>query len=178
MNPFDRVIFTVYSLFITLLFILFSAVMLGWAAPLILLRDVFYPGRPEVFWPLMAVVVLIGVRLFWVSIYRPQKSSHHVVLAENALGQVNLSLSAVEDLASKVAGRIHGVREVTSQMVEVPGGVGLKIQASVTPDINVPGASAEIQNMIKEKILEITGLQVSSVEVHIQSISVTKPRVE
>jgi hypothetical protein len=54
-NPFDRFILAVYSLFISVLFILFSAVMLGWPAPWILLRDVFYPGRPEVFWPVMAV---------------------------------------------------------------------------------------------------------------------------
>lgn len=178
MNLFDRVLLTAYSLFMTLLFILFSAVMLGWTVPLALLRDVFYPGRPEVFWPLMAVIILIGTRLFWASIYRPQKKSHHVVLAENALGQVNLSVSAVEDLANKVAGKIHGVKEVSSRMVGVPQGVGLKVQASVTPDINVPDASAEIQDMIKEKLFEITGLQVSSVEIHIQSISVKKPRVE
>jgi uncharacterized alkaline shock family protein YloU len=177
-NPFDRFILAVYSLFITVLFILFSTVMLGWPAPLFLLRDVFYPGRPEIFWPLMVIVVLIGVRLFWVSLYKPQRKTHHVVLAENALGQVNLSLSAVEDLSNKVAGKIHGVKEVSSQMVEVPQGVGLKIQASVTPDINVPSASAEIQNTIKEKVFDITGLLVSSVEVHIESISVTKPRVE
>lgn len=178
MNPFDRVILALYSLFITVLFILFSAVMLGWPAPLILLRDVFYPGRPEVFWPIMVVVILIGARLFWVSLYIPQRKTHHVVLAENALGQVNLSLSAVEDLSNKVAGKIHGVREVSSQMVEVSQGVGLKIRASVTPDINVPSASAEIQSTIKEKIFDITGLTVSSVEVHIESISATKPRVE
>ncbi len=178
MNPFDRVIFAVYSLFITLLFILISAVMLGWPSPWILLRDIFYPGRPEIFWPLMAIVILIGIRLIWVSIYRPQKNLRHVVLAENDLGQVNLSLSAVEDLANKAAGRIQGVKEVSSRMVGVPQGVGLKVQASVTPDINVPDASAEIQNTIKEKVFEVTGLQVSSVEVHIQSISVTKPRVE
>ncbi|MEG3070506.1 MAG: Asp23/Gls24 family envelope stress response protein [Candidatus Syntrophopropionicum ammoniitolerans] len=101
-----------------------------------------------------------------------------MVLAENALGQVNLSLSAVEDLANKVAGRINGVREVSSRIFGVPQGVGLKVRASVTPDINVPDVSAEMQNMIKEKVLEITGLQVSIVEVHIQSISVKKPRVE
>lgn len=178
MNPFDRVLLAVYSLFITLLFILFLAVMLGWTAPMFLLRDVFYPGRPEVFWPVMAAVVLIGIRLFWVSLYKPQKRSQHVVLADNALGQVNLALSAVEDLANKVTGKIHGVKEVSSQMVEVPQGVGLKIRASVTPDINVPSASAEIQNMVKEKVFDITGLLVSSVEVHIESISVTKPRVE
>lgn len=178
MNPFDRFILALYSLFITVLFILFSAVMLGWPAPLILLRDVFYPGRPEVFWPIMVVVILIGARLFWVSLYIPQRKTHHVVLAENALGQVNLSLSAVEDLSNKVAGKIHGVREVSSQMVEVSQGVGLKIRASVTPDINVPSASVEIQSTIKEKIFDITGLTVSSVEVHIDSISATKPRVE
>ena len=178
MSPFDRVIFTIYSIFITLSLILFSSVALGWKAPADLLRYVFHPGRPEVFWTLGAIVVLISIRLFWVSIFGAGKGGRHVVLAENALGQVNLSLSAVEDLANKVAGRIHGVREINSRIFGTPQGVGLKVRASVTPDINVPDVSTEMQNMIKEKVFEITGLQVSLVEVHIQSISVKKPRVE
>lgn len=178
MNAFDRILLALYSLFITLLFCLFSAVMLGWPAPLFFLRDVFYPGRPEVFWPLMAVVILVGIRLFWASLYKPQPKQQHVVLSENALGQVNVSLSAVQDLVDKVAGRVHGVKEVSSSLLSVPDGVGIKIRASVTPEINVPGVSAEIQKSVKDKVLEITGLQVNNVEVHVDSISVKKARVE
>ena len=178
MNLFDRFLLAVYSLFVTVLAGLFSAVMLGWPAPLFLLRDVFYPGRPEVFWPLMAVIILIGIRLFWANLSKPQKKLQHVVLSENAMGQVNVAVSAVEELVNKVTGRVHGVKEVSSQMLSSPAGVGIKIQASVSPEINVPNVSAEIQNAVKEKASEIFGLAVNNVEVHIESIAVKKQRVE
>lgn len=178
MNFFDRLLLAVYTLFVTVLTGLFSAVMLGWPAPLFLLRDVFYPGRPEVFWPLMAVIILVGIRLFWVSLYRPTQKQQHVVLSENAMGQVNVAVSAVEELVNKVAGRVTGVKEVSSKMLSSPEGVGIKIQASVSPEINVPNVSAEIQNAVKEKASEIFGLTVNNVEVHIESIAVKKQRVE
>jgi uncharacterized alkaline shock family protein YloU len=153
--------------------------MLGWPAPLFLLRDIFYPGRPEVFWPLMVVIILVGIRLFWASLYKPQKKLQHVVLSENALGQVNVSMIAIHDLVDKVVSRVQGVREVSSQLVTLPDGVGVKIQASVTPDINVPNVSSEIQNAVKAKLHDITGLLVNNVEVHINSITtVKKQRVE
>lgn len=179
MNAFDRLLLAVYSLFITVLACLFSAIMLGWPAPLFFLRDLFYPGRPEVFWPLMVIIILAGIRLFWANLYKPQKKQQHVVLSENALGQVNVSLIAIHDLVDKVAGKVQGVREVSSQLVTLPDGVGIKIQASVTPDINVPNVSSEIQNAVKNKLLDITGLLVSNVEVHVDSITtVKKQRVE
>jgi uncharacterized alkaline shock family protein YloU len=177
-NLFDRFLLAVYTLFVTVIAGLFSAVMLGWPAPLFLLRDVFYPGRPEVFWPLMAVLILAGIRLFWASMSKPQKKLQHVVLSENAMGQVNVAVSAVEELVNKVTGRIHGVKEVSSQMLSSPEGVGIKIQASVSPEINVPNVSSEIQNAVREKTSEIFGLAVNNVAVHIESIAVKKQRVE
>ncbi len=173
---FDRILLAVYSLFFTVVFILFSAVMLGWPVPLFLLKDVFYPGRPEIFWPLMVILVLVGGRLFWSSLHKPR--GRHVVLTESALGEIKVSLHAIEDLVEKVAAQINGVREVNSQLVAVPQGVGIKIKASVTPDVNVPAVSVEVQNLVKERVFEVTGLSVSSIKVAIESISAKKPRVE
>lgn len=176
MVPFDRILLALYSLFFTVLFILFSAVMLGWPVPLFLLKDIFYPGRPEIFWPLMLILILAGGRLFWSSLHKPR--GKHVVLTESALGQIKVSLHALEDLVEKVAAQINGVREVSSQMFAVPEGVGIKIKASVTPDINVPAVSAEVQNLVKERVFEVTGLSVNTIKVTIESISAKKPRVE
>jgi len=158
------------------IFILFSAVMLGWPAPIFLLRDIFYPSRPEVFWPLMVIMIIAGSRLFWASLRKP--GGRHVVLAESALGQIKVSLRAIEDLVEKVAAQIDGVREVNSRLFAVPQGVGIKIRASVTPDVNVPGISAEMQNLVKKRVFEVTGLSVNTIKVTIESISAKKPRVE
>lgn len=176
MGPFDRALLAVYTFFLTLLFALFSAVMLGWPAPMFLLRDIFYPGRPEVFWPLMALLILSGGRLFWISLHKPR--GRHVVLAESALGQIKVSLQAIENLVEKVVSQINGVREVKPRMVSLPQGVGILVRASVTPDVNVPEVSVEIQNRVKERVFEVTGLSVNTVKVSIENISAQKPRVE
>jgi hypothetical protein len=156
------------------MFALSSAVMLGWTAPLFLLRDVFYPGRP--FWPLMALLILAGGRLFWTSLRKPR--GKHVVLAESALGQIRVSLQAVENLVEKVVSKINGVREVKSRMVPVPQGIGIQVRAAVTPEVNVPEVSVEIQNRVKEQVFAVTGLSVNTVRVSIENISAQKPRVE
>ncbi|MCL6561076.1 MAG: alkaline shock response membrane anchor protein AmaP [Firmicutes bacterium] len=176
MGPVDRALLAVYTLFLTVLFMLFAAVMLGWPAPLSLLRELFYPGRPEVFWTLLALLVLAGARLFLVSLHKP--GGRHVVLAESALGQIRVSLQAVENLVEKVVSQINGVREVKPRIFSAPQGVGIQVRASVTPDINIPEVSVEIQNRVKERVFEVTGISVSAVKVSVENITAKKPRVE
>ncbi|VFU13412.1 conserved hypothetical protein [anaerobic digester metagenome] len=56
--------------------------------------------------------------------------------------------------------------------------MGIQVRASVTPDVNVPEVSREIQNRIKERILEVTGITVNTVKISVENISLNKPRVE
>ncbi|MDD4169036.1 MAG: alkaline shock response membrane anchor protein AmaP [Desulfotomaculaceae bacterium] len=178
MGPFDRTLLAIYAVFLTLIFLLFSSVMLGWTAPLYLLRDLFYPGRSEVFWPLMLILIFAGIRLLWVAVRRPGGKDRHVILAESALGQVNISLQAIESLVVKVVGQVNGIREVKPKIVSDPQGVGIQVRAVVTPDINIPEVSSEIQQRIKERVFEVTGVTVSSVKVFIENIAAHRPRVE
>ncbi len=178
MSSFDRVLLTVYTIFITILIGIFSAIMLGSTAPLSLIGDFLYPGRPEIFIPLAAFAILAGIRLFWISLYKPKANTKHVVLAEGAMGQVKVAISAIENLVEKLVSKIDGVREVTSKMFETQQGVGIDVRASVTPDLNVPAVSDEIQNRVKDRVYEVTGLTVSTVKVSIENISAKKPRVE
>jgi len=176
MGLFDRFLLTGYTLFLTVLFILWGTVMLGWPAPLSLLRELFYPGRPEVFWSLLVLLILAGGRLFWVSLRR--SGGRYVVLAESALGQIKVSLQAVENLVEKVVFQVKGVREVKPRIFSTPEGVGIRVRASVTPEINVPEVSVEIQNLVKERVFEVTGISVSAVKVSIENITANNPRVE
>jgi uncharacterized alkaline shock family protein YloU len=177
MSPFDRILLGVYTFFITIVFVLFSAVMLGWPAPLFLLKEIFYPGRPEFFWPLMAIVVLVGLRLLWVSLSGKQRG-RHVVLTEGSLGQVNVSLQAIESLVEKTVSQFNGVRDVKPTIIQVQQGIGINVRIAVTPDVNLPQLSEEIQVRVKSKVLEVTGINVNIIKIMIKDISVHKPRVE
>lgn len=177
MGLFDRFLLGVYAFFFTVVFILFAAVMLGWSAPLFLLKEIFYPGRPEFFWPFMAIAILAGLRLIWLSLFGKLRG-RHVVLTESALGQVNVSLQAIENLVERVVSQFSGVREVKPRIIAVPQGIGIKVRVAVTPDVNLPTLSEEIQNRVKAKVLEVTGITVNSVKIMVENISVHKPRVE
>ena len=176
MSPLDRALLAVYTLFFTFLLALFSAVILGWRAPLFLFRDPFAPNRPEIFRPVIAILILTGLRLFWISLSRPR--GRHVVLKETSLGQVKVSFQAIESLVEKVVSQFNGVRDVKPRIITVPQGVGIQVRASVTPDVNVPEVSSEIQNRIKERMQEVMGITVNTVKISIESISLNKPRVE
>jgi len=177
-RPFDRALLAVYTFFLTVVFVLFSAVMLGWSTPQFLLRDLFYPGRPEVFWPLMIILILAGARLFWIGINKPDRGGRYVILTEGAMGQIRVSIQAMENLVVKVVAQVNGVREVKPRIVSVSQGVGVQIRAVVTPDINIPDTSEKIQNLVREKVFEVTGVTVNTVKVTIDNISAQKPRVE
>jgi uncharacterized alkaline shock family protein YloU len=156
---------------------MFSVVMLGWSAPLFLLKEIFYPGRPVVFWPFMAITILVGFRLIWVSLFTKQRG-RHVVLTESSLGQVNVSLQAIESLVEKIVSQFNGVREVKPSIVTVPQGIGIKVRVAVTPDVNLPQLSEEIQNRVKSRVLEVTGITVNTIKIMVENITVHKPRVE
>jgi len=177
-RPFDRALLAVYTFFLTAIFVLFSAVMLGWTTPQFLLRDLFYPGQPEVFWTLMAILILAGARLFWIGVSRSDRVGRYVLLTESAAGQIRVSIKAIENLTVKVVSQVNGVKEVKPRVVAVSQGVGIQLRAVVTPDINIPEVSEKIQTLVKEKVFEVTGIAVSTVKVSIEDISAHKPRVE
>jgi len=177
-RPFDRFLLAVYTFFLTVIILLFSAVMLGWPTPQFILRNLFYPGRPEIFWPLMLILIFAGARLFWIGINKPDKGGRYVILTESAMGQIRVSILAIENLVVKVVTQVNGVREVKPRIVSVSQGVGVQVRAVVTPDINIPDTSVKIQNLVKEKVFEVTGVAVNNVKVTIDNISAHKPRVE
>lgn len=176
MGVFDRTLLAVYAIFITIVTLFLGSIMAGWTVPLLLFQETFLPGRPEIFWPVAILVVLAGVRLFWVVVAGPK--GREVVIAESALGQTRISLQAIENLVTKVVSQVAGVREVKSKIISVPQGIGIQVQVAVTPDINIPEVSGDIQYRVKEQVLNVTGISVNSVKVMVENISARRPRVE
>lgn len=181
MGYLDRVLLALYALFLTVFFVMIAAVMAGWPAPLFVLRDLFYPERPELFWPLIAALILAGGRLFWVSVAGSSgKRVKHVVLAEREAGQVTMSVLAVENLVEKLASQVDGVKEVKPRLFRKGERTGVRLKVAVSPDISIPEVSREVQNRVKEKVLEVTGLDIGVVSVYVESIAQQqqKARVE
>lgn len=182
MKPFDRGLLLIYSLFLTLFFIGTMPWLLNWNLPFYVWPFGMWldPNYISMYWQAYIVVVIIlimiGIRLFWVSIW--PSGNHQAVVHDGALGQVRIALGAIENLVEKVVAQNSGIKEVKARVMGVPQGIGIIVRATVTPDIKIPEVSDAIQQQVKERVLEVTGITVHNVRILVESISSQKPRVE
>ncbi|MBM7855490.1 putative alkaline shock family protein YloU [Desulfohalotomaculum tongense] len=178
MGIFDRGLLAVYSLTVTVL-LLISVLVLGgwWIEPLdIILKAPSDPENSTILWTIIAALVLAGLWLFYASLRRGREQ--RAVVQEYSLGQVRITMPAMEELVKKAAFKVEGVREIKPRIITSAGGISVVIKAAVAPDINIPEVSKHIQHQVKEYLLEITGISVHNVKIMVESISTKGSRVE
>lgn len=174
MGPFDRGLLAVYSLVVS------AAALLG-----ILLVTGVVAGTRLYAWirPEQEVVVIVlgafflgGLRLLWVSLRRKKESQ--AIVDESALGQVRVSLVALENLITKTVSGVSGVRDVRPKVGAENGGLGIRMKVVASPDLSVPELSRQIQQIVQDKIRDVTGLTVNRIKVEVENFAITKGRVE
>ncbi|MFZ5898563.1 MAG: alkaline shock response membrane anchor protein AmaP [Bacillota bacterium] len=178
MGAFDRGLVAVYSLLVSIAAIIAGAVYYGLLPANRL--DILQPENKAAAAAGLLVLLLIGFRLIWASLSGPKrkKKERHVVVEDGSLGKVRIALSAVESLATKMVSQVPGMREVKAAVDGDAQGVTININATVTPDINIPEVSKDVQRLVQDKVKEVTGITVSNVLINVENISTNKPRVE
>ncbi|MCR8969327.1 Asp23/Gls24 family envelope stress response protein [Facklamia sp. 7083-14-GEN3] len=114
-------------------------------------------------------------------------------LGEQYLGEINITMGVLEDIAAKAASEIDGVlsssqkkeagkflriqgADVNAKMRQVEDRISIDINVRIAYGKTVPVIAAAIQERVKEQILYMTDLIVSEVNVHVQSID-TEPQM-
>lgn len=179
MRPFDRSLLFIYSFCFTVILVIVTLWEIGWISTSYLLfleNTLFLDSKAMFIFIFLGLFILIGIRLFWVSV-RPERKKQ-IVVQDGALGKVQVAVPAIESLVEKIIAQNSGVREIRAWVTTVPQGIGIKVRATVTPDIQIPEISKIIQEKVKEKVLEVAGITVQEVSILINSIASRKMRVE
>ncbi|GAB6156896.1 hypothetical protein JCM39194_00960 [Desulfotomaculum varum] len=177
-SPFDRGLLFLYTLVMTFFCAMLLLIVTGWwQQPLYFLWQSGYAYELQIYLAaLLGLLLLAGLRLLWVALVR--RESGKAVVHDYMLGQVRISLQAIENLVKKAVYQIAGVKDVKPRVTQTPGGMGLHIRAIVAPDISIPEVSRQIQHRVQEYIAQTTGITVSDIKVIVENISTTRPRVE
>lgn len=176
MNPLDRGITIVYALAGIAAAIVCTAVLGGWIWP-----AKFYtalkeqPGFWETAYALLAIAVLAGLRIIWAG-FKPVKK--HAVVQEGSLGQIRIALEAIESLVEKIALEQRGIKEARSTVETTPQGIGIRVKTVVAPDVSIPRLSGDLQKVIADRVLQVTGIEVRDIRIVVNNISAQKLRVE
>ncbi|MBP2642270.1 MAG: hypothetical protein H6Q67_157 [Firmicutes bacterium] len=170
MGIFDRVILTVYTIMLSFLSlgvvgISLRLIPLDWVWTSI---SVLY-GRLEASL-VGAVFFLVSIRLLLAGI-RLRKRERNTIVHHNEMGDVHISISAVENLVEKVSRHVKGVRDVKVSALHTKEGLKVSIKAAVSPDTNIPTVTDEMQKKVFDNIKNTVGIELADMKILVENIS-------
>ncbi|CAM4311142.1 alkaline shock response membrane anchor protein AmaP [Saccharibacillus endophyticus] len=128
----------------------------------------------------LAVLILISLRMLYVSLRRGRAHLHSVDQRTD-LGEIQISVETIENLCLKAAARVKGVKEPRTRIRMTEPGLDVQIRTVVDGEYPIPALTDEIQRGVKEFVQEITGIPVASVSVYVAGVvqpQAFKSRVE
>jgi len=178
MGIIDRIVLMIYTLFLAAISGVFVAMsLLNWLDPVDWVRTSLSAGHNGrlVVGITGAAFLLASLRFIWY-VFTPAYPRRTVV-HETDLGEIHVTLDAIENLVKRTAKSIRGVREVRAKVINADqGGIQVYLRAVVSPDVSVPQVSAEIQNTLKTYVKNVVGVAVSEVKIYVDNITTDSRR--
>lgn len=174
MGIFDRIVLMLYALSLALLSASFVSVAIGWKYPLDFIRLAL--ENPNGRWATgltSAAFLVVSLRFVWF-VFTPAYP-RRAVRHQTDLGEVYVSLDAIEGLVKKVTRQVSGVRDVKAKVSNAQGGVTVHLKATISPETNIPDASRDIQKMLKSYVKNVVGVDLVDSRVYVENIA-SEPR--
>lgn len=168
MNIFDKIMLTVYTLFIMFI----SIVVILFSTQIISL-DFFSTSLSMLYgrWETSIVglvLLLISLRLFFLNIKterNPETSIHN-----GELGNVSITLKAIESLVKKVIGETEDIKDAKIKIHKQNDCISIILKIMINHDVIIPDMTKELQLNIKDYIENTAGISVTDVKVSIENI--------
>ena len=118
------------------------------------------------------LLILISFSFFQLIVGKLQRE--RTIAFDNPSGQVTVSLSAVEDFVRRLTAQIPEIKESRPDAIVNKNGIQIMLSIILREAINIPEITIKLQEMIKEKVQEILGVdETILVKIHVVKI-VTK----
>jgi len=169
-----RILLIAYPVFIMILSGAAVLLAVGWPQPLnILLTTMMRDFNARIILgAAFAVIFLISFRLF---IENFDKEGQTIsTIKETPLGEVRITLSTLEGLVVRSAGRVKGVREVKPRLKITKEGLMVFVNTSISPEVSMPLVSDELQQVVKDTLEQIAGVKIAQIKIFIDGLGVDK----
>lgn len=177
MNLFDRLVLTIYTFCLAIFSILL--ILFPFEQIAILSTNNISGYLNEIkgnygFSIIGLAFLLVSIRFLISGVKGNNKKSKDAYLVKHTdFGELKISTQTIEGLVQSVANRFTGIKNVRTIVSVLEGNINVTMKGEVTPEINIPETSLELQNKVKAHIEECTGVEVSEVKVEI--VNVTTP---
>lgn len=172
MGIIDSIILTIYTLALAIVsgFMVVGAAFPEWVTPHLWIMDAMQSARGRLSIGLVGTVFFaVSVRLILFA-FRRQGGGQPVV-HETEMGEVRISLGAVENLVRKVARGVKGVRDVKAVVTHTRDGLHASLKGTISPEVSVPEVSAEIQTSVRQYVKRVVGVELADVRIEVENIA-------
>ncbi len=172
MGILGRIVLLLYTLSLAVISALVLGMSaLGWLTPLDWVRTSL-TADPNGRWTvgIASLVFFVVSIVFIIYTFTPRYPSRALV-HETDLGEVHVTLEAIENLVKKVTRQIRGIRSVKARVATTGGGLEIWLRTVMSPDVSVPAVSEEIRTTLKGYVKNVVGAEVAEVHVYVTDIS-------
>ncbi len=175
-TPIWRLVIFLYSL--VLLAVSGAALVAAMGMKNILIRyiDLAYatPQNRMIAGVIAIIIAVIAVSTLLSSLKR-SKGTKNLIVVKGLMGDIVMSIPAIKVIISKAVKKIEGVKDVESTVKYKTSGLFVTLHTVINPEMSVPELSQDLQNVVKEDLEVIGGLQVAEIKVFIDhAAAVTK----
>lgn len=176
MSTFDRVLFVLFTLVVMVI----SAYVLGAAVGLLgpigeLVSTFFVAHQLEI--SLAALLVFfLSMRFLYLGVLPTQGSQQAGFVHESELGQIKISVSALEQIVQQVVAAERNVRRAQIQLQGASGGVVVRVRVATNGQQNLVELAHVLQQAIKLQVEKVTNVSVRDVVVQFSAVGNEHPR--
>lgn len=170
-------IYRLLSVFFTLLALVFAIALLALALGLVIPEE--YPqllflwinDSRLIVGIVSGAVILLGLFLIIAMGKRDKPRLRELLIQDSALGRVDISESALQEMILRTARYIREIRDVKSFLRHENDGLAVTLHLKVHPDADIPGLSQEVQLEVQKRLEEKAGIHVQYVRVLVEGVS-------
>lgn len=115
-----------------------------------------------------AVIAFIGIFLVLNMLFT--KKERIAKVSGNDIGQVTMSMEAIQSMINRTVSNIGGIKEVTPKLKIVGDKVAICLHITVQSDMIVPELGTTIQKAVKEDLETMAGVSIAEIKVLVSSV--------
>lgn len=166
-----RAILFLYNVILLALGALLAAAALGRPEVMTFGQTLFSTVQNRLILGSIGIIAIVLTLVVFVAIFRRAPRQDRILIENSLSGQISMTEAAAKIIIHKAVQKVQGVKETRTSIENQAEGLIVYIHMMINPELSIPDLSKEVQEVIKEDMLQVGGLQVEAVKVLIDDLS-------
>lgn len=170
-----RLVLFLYNLLLISLAGVAVAAAAGRPEPLHYIRLALATPQNRVVLGTVAILIMVIAFLLLISGLKRENKTEETILVKSELnGQVSITVPAIKLIIMRAVKKVEGVRDIRPAVSNSQEGLVIYLHMMINPEHNVPEMSRKLQEIVKQYLEDIGGLEVSEVKVLVDDFNVAQ----